>query len=91
MESSRQPASSKATPLRSGQSNWKNWASGAIVLLLLIFVGQNAQKVEVRFLFAKANMPLIFALLIAIVLGILVGWLFPRVRRSRSGELVADK
>ena len=94
MESSKQagrPVASPAQPLKSGQTNWKNWAIGAIVLVLLIFVGQNAQKVEVHFLFAEAHMPLIFALLIAIVLGMLIGWLVPRVRRSRSGELVSEK
>ncbi len=80
-----------ATPIKSGESNWKHWALGAIILVLLIFVGQNAQKVEVRFLFAKANMPLIFALLIAIFLGVLIGWLVPRLRRSRSGQLVSNK
>ena len=79
------------TPVKSGGTSWKHWAIGAIVLVLLIFVGQNAQKVEVHFLFAKANMPLIFALVIAVILGVLVGWLVPRLRRSRSGELVADK
>ena len=69
--------------LRSG-TNWKHWAIGTIVLLLLIFVGQNAQKVEVHFFFATADMPLIFALLIAVVLGVLLGWLFPRLRASRK-------
>jgi uncharacterized integral membrane protein len=94
MESSKQagrPATPGLQPIKSGETNWKSWAIGAVVLLLLIFVGQNAQKVEVHFLFASANMPLIFALLIAVVLGVLVGWLVPRLRRSRSGEIVSDK
>ncbi len=81
----------KLEPLKSGQSNWKHWALGTIVLLLLIFVGQNAQSVEVHFFFAKTKTPLIFALLIAVVLGIIIGWLVPRLRRSRSGELVSGK
>jgi uncharacterized integral membrane protein len=73
-------------PLRSGGSNWKHWAIGTVVLLLIIFVAQNAQKVEVHFFFAKTQTPLIFALLIAVVLGVLVGWLVPRVRRDRSDK-----
>jgi uncharacterized integral membrane protein len=89
MESSKQAHG--AQPLRSGQTNWRHWVIGAIVLILIIFVGQNAQRVEVHFLFAKANMPLIFALLLAAVLGALVGWLVPRLRRSRRGELVSEK
>ncbi|MDX6637654.1 MAG: Lipopolysaccharide assembly protein domain [Solirubrobacterales bacterium] len=75
--------------LRSGQSNWRHWLIGTIVLLLVIFVGQNAQSVEVHFFLAKARMPLIFALLLAVVLGILVGWLVPRLRRSKTGEIVS--
>jgi uncharacterized integral membrane protein len=93
MESSKQSGrpAMPGQPVKSGETNWKNWVIGAIVVLLLIFVGQNAQKVEVHFFFASANMPLIFALLIAAVLGVLVGWLVPRLRRSRSGEIVSDK
>jgi uncharacterized integral membrane protein len=70
-------------PLKSGGTNWRHWAIGTVILLLIIFVAQNAQKVEVHFFFAKAQTPLIFALLIAVVLGVLIGWLVPRVRRSR--------
>jgi uncharacterized integral membrane protein len=90
-QSGQRPQPQKATPVRTGQSNWKHWALGTIVLLLLIFVGQNAQSVEVNFFFAKTKTPLIFALLIAVVLGIIIGWLVPRLRRSRSGELVSGK
>jgi uncharacterized integral membrane protein len=93
MESSKQSGrpAMPGQPVKSGETNWKNWAIGGVVLLLLIFVGQNAQKVEVHFLFASANMPLIFALLIAVILGVLIGWLVPRVRRSRSGQIVSEK
>jgi uncharacterized integral membrane protein len=47
-------------------------------------VAQNAQKVEVHFFFASTNTPLVFALLIAVVLGVLVGWLIPRMRHTRT-------
>jgi uncharacterized integral membrane protein len=77
---------STPAPLRSGGTNWRHWAIGAIVFLLIIFVAQNAQKVEVHFFFAKAQTPLIFALLIAVVLGVLVGWLVPRVRHGRADK-----
>jgi uncharacterized integral membrane protein len=94
MESSKQakrPPPPAIQPIKSGGTSWKHWAIGTVVVLLLIFVGQNAQKVEVHFFFASANMPLIFALLLAVILGVLIGWLVPRVRRSRSGELVSEK
>ncbi len=70
--------------LRTGRAerNWKGWAIGVAVLLLIIFIAQNAQKVQVDFLFIHTTTPLVFALLIATVLGALIGWLGPRVRRD---------
>jgi len=73
-------------PLKTGGTNWRHWAIGTVILLLIIFVAQNAQKVEVHFFFASTQTPLIFALLIAVVLGILVGWLVPRLRSARSAQ-----
>jgi uncharacterized integral membrane protein len=69
-------------------TNWRRWAIGIVVVLLLILIIQNSQKVEVHFFFADAQIPLIFALVIAAVLGALIGWLLPRVRRSRKGEFI---
>lgn len=89
MEAQRPSTPPPLPPLRSGGSNWKHWAIGAVVFLLIIFVAQNAQKVEVHFFFATAQTPLVFALLIAVVLGVLVGWLVPRLRRGRSNETSA--
>jgi uncharacterized integral membrane protein len=65
-------------------TNWKHWAIGTAVVLLFILVAQNAQSVELNFLFASVHTPLIFALLIAAGLGALVGWLTPRIRGSRD-------
>jgi uncharacterized integral membrane protein len=64
--------------------NYKAWALGVAGLLLVIFVAQNAQKVDVDFLWIHTTTPLIFALVIAGVLGALIGWLGPRVRRDRD-------
>jgi uncharacterized integral membrane protein len=62
---------------------WKKWVAGVAAVALLILIFQNAQKVEVNFFFASTETPLVFALLIAGVLGGLVGWLAPRVRGHR--------
>ena len=52
------------------------------VVLLLIFVIQNSQEVNVDFLFfTSVCTPLIAALVISALLGALIGWLAPRVRR----------
>jgi uncharacterized integral membrane protein len=67
-------------------TNWRRWLIGIVVVLLLILIFQNSQKVEVHFFFADTHTPLIFALLIAAVLGALVGWLLPHLRRRRKDE-----
>ena len=61
----------------------KLWAIGIAVVLLVIFIAENSQEVEIRFLFVETNTPLIFGLLIAGILGFLIGWLAPIVRRGR--------
>jgi uncharacterized integral membrane protein len=73
------------------RTNWRQWLIAIAVLLLLILVIQNSQKVEVHFFFADTHTPLIFALLIAAILGALVGWLLPRFRRSRKEQKSAER
>jgi uncharacterized integral membrane protein len=46
-----------------------------------IFLLQNAQSVQVDFLFSSTKTPLIFALLIAGLLGFVIGLALPRFRR----------
>lgn len=64
------------------EPNWKRRALAVGAVVLLIFMALNSQKVEVNFIFGSAQMPLIFALLIAAALGALVGWAAPRLRSS---------
>jgi uncharacterized integral membrane protein len=66
---------------RGQERNWKLWAAVVAAIVLIVFVIQNSQEVTVDFLFTTTETPLIFALAIAGVLGALVGWLAPRVRR----------
>ncbi|MGA8746748.1 MAG: lipopolysaccharide assembly protein LapA domain-containing protein [Solirubrobacterales bacterium] len=60
---------------------WGLICGGAI---LLIFMALNSQRVTVHFVFTTVNMPLIFALLIAALLGALLGWAVPRLRAPRQ-------
>ena len=53
----------------------------AVVVVTLIFIFQNSQEVEVRFFFSTTHIPLIFALLLAAVLGFIIGLALPRFRR----------
>ncbi|HYU61287.1 MAG TPA: lipopolysaccharide assembly protein LapA domain-containing protein [Solirubrobacterales bacterium] len=68
---------------RSGDRSVKLWIAIVALIVLVIFVVQNSQEVQVDFLFTTTDTPLIFALLIAALLGALVAWLLPRVRRGR--------
>jgi uncharacterized integral membrane protein len=56
------------------------------VLLVVILIAQNSQEVKVKFLFVDTTTPLIFALLIAAVLGAVIGYVGPLVQRHRREE-----
>lgn len=64
--------------------SWKQWAAWIALGLLVLFVLLNTQKVEVDFIVTTTTTPLIFGLLIAGLLGALVAWLLPRVRRGKD-------
>jgi uncharacterized integral membrane protein len=68
------------------ETNWRAWGLGVVVVLAIIFIAQNSQSVRVKFLFFDASMPLIFALLIATILGVIIGYVGPIVRRHRRGD-----
>jgi uncharacterized integral membrane protein len=68
------------------KSSWRPWALGIAVLFVLIFILENSQKVEVKFLFVNTTTPLIFALLIAAVLGAVIGYVGPLVRRRGNRD-----
>jgi uncharacterized integral membrane protein len=71
---------------RGDDRSWRLWVGIVALIVLVIFVVQNSQDVQVDFLFTTTDTPLIFALLIAALLGALVAWLLPRVRRVRHRE-----
>jgi uncharacterized integral membrane protein len=51
------------------------------VIVAAVFILQNSQHVDVKFFFSTTNIPLIFALLLAAVLGLIIGLALPRFRR----------
>lgn len=53
----------------------------AAIIVAAVFILQNSQKVEVKFFFSTTTIPLIFALLLATVLGFIIGLALPRFRR----------
>jgi uncharacterized integral membrane protein len=58
----------------------------ALIVLAAIFILQNTQKVDVKFFFSSTNTPLIFALLLAALLGFVIGLALPRFRRPKPKD-----
>jgi uncharacterized integral membrane protein len=81
-----QPGTPPVQKKRSNDRGWRIYAAGAVAVLVLVFVIQNSQKVEVDFVFANTSTPLFFVIVISVALGALIGWLFPHVRRDRRRE-----
>lgn len=71
---------------RKERNEWRKWVAVIAGVALLILILQNYQSVEVNFFFASVETPLVFALVLVGVLGALVGWLAPRVRRREHEE-----
>jgi uncharacterized integral membrane protein len=67
-------------------TNWRAWAVGVLVALVVIVALQNSQEVRVDVLFVTVNAPLIVTLLAAVAIGALIGYVAPVVRRHRRDE-----
>jgi uncharacterized integral membrane protein len=63
--------------------NWRAWAVGILIALVVIVALQNSQQVRVDVLFVTLDAPLIITLLAAVGIGILIGYVAPLVRRHR--------
>lgn len=64
-----------------GGARWRLYVAIAAVVLAAIFILQNSDETEVKFFFSTTEIPLIFALLLAFVLGLIIGLVLPRFRR----------
>jgi uncharacterized integral membrane protein len=70
----------------SKQVNWRAWAVGVLVALVVIVALQNSQQVRIDVLFVTVDAPLIVTLLAAVAIGALIGYVTPVVRRHRRNE-----
>ena len=57
---------------------------GILVALVLIFVLQNTEVVEVKFLLWTKSMPRALTLLLTFLIGLAAGWLGTTFRRKRK-------
>lgn len=73
----------EGAPTSTAQSGprWRLYIAIAAIVLVAIFILQNSQRVTVEFFFSETETPLIFALLLAAVLGFVIGLALPRFRR----------
>jgi uncharacterized integral membrane protein len=58
-----------------------------VLTLFVVFLVQNGSKVPIHFLFWHSNTSLSWALLVAGVLGLILGVILPRMRRVITGFL----
>lgn len=54
-----------------------------LLILLAIFIAQNAQHVRVTLYFWEFSIRLVWVLIGSALVGALIGWLLPRLRGSR--------
>jgi len=66
--------------------NWRAWLVGILSALILIVALQNSQEVSFDLLTASFQAPLIVIILLAVAIGILIGYVAPVVRRHRHEE-----
>lgn len=74
------------SPLVSQQKKdvqWKFWVLGVAILAVLIIVLQNSQSVEFHLLFISTTAPLIVLLLGMAIIGAIIGFIGPIMRRHR--------
>jgi uncharacterized integral membrane protein len=72
-------------PRRSQGRLYVRLAGGLIALVLfIIFAVENGRTVRVRFFFWELNTSLAWALVVAALLGLVLGLLVPRIRRVLS-------
>jgi uncharacterized integral membrane protein len=69
-------------PTRTGEGRSARFYVTVIAVVIAgVFILQNSQEVKVKFFFSTTHIPLIFALLLATVLGFIIGLALPRFRR----------
>jgi uncharacterized integral membrane protein len=66
--------------------NWRAWLVGVLSALVLIVALQNSQEVSFDVLFASFKAPLIVVILLAALIGALIGYVAPLIRRHHREE-----
>lgn len=64
------------------KSRVKYFVAGALAVAVLVIALQNMEEIETQILFVEIKMRLFFLILTAFGIGMLVGWLMRRRRKS---------
>ncbi|MDX6663396.1 MAG: Lipopolysaccharide assembly protein domain [Solirubrobacterales bacterium] len=65
------------------RTSLRTWGLVVALILAIVFVVINSDRVTIDFVFGKATTSVVFALLIAMLLGFAIGWLSARWRAHR--------
>lgn len=68
------------------RGNAKLVVAAVAAVLAIVFVIINTNQVEINFLFFKVTAPLLVALIVSMLLGFIVGLIFPKLRADRSNS-----
>lgn len=79
------PTKAGSTDRNQAGPAWKRWGLIALIVLFLIVIFQNSQETTINLLFFSTTMPLIIVLVLAALVGALIGYLAPMLRnRGRA-------
>ena len=73
------------------RTNWRTWSIGILIALVAIVALQNSQEVRIDVLFVNVNAPLIITLLVAVGVGVLIGYAAPVLLRHRRDQRRSDR
>ena len=76
----------EATPGQRRERGAKFWLFIIAAAIAIVFIVLNSKDVEVNFLLATVNTSLVVALLVATLLGMIVGWLAARLRAGGHND-----
>ena len=63
---------------------WKFWLGIAALFLLVIFMAQNYEKVEIKFLLWSFTTSRAIILFLTLITGVVIGWTFALLKNKTS-------
>jgi len=70
---------------------WKFWIIVASMLLLVIFVAQNYESVEIKFLLWSFTTSKAIVLFLTLTVGIIIGWTMALLLNKKHEKLIKEK